>query len=154
MNQSIFDSPPWPWWMNPKYPMGRKDYFWATTGVGILAFLAWLITVFSVAYIGAMATGGGNLNLDRIPNWLGVVTLIPFVLCLVPLQYRRCKAAGIHYSIVWCVLGLSIVDGLAFSDDGYTFMTLIATLAGLFIWLAPNKMDVVRTKPDTSPRQQ
>ena len=145
--QELFES--LPWWMNPKYPMGRTDYFWASAGVGIIAILGMAATMLCIAV--AYASNAGTLftevDFENIPDWV-FASFIPWLFLLVPLQYRRCKAACIPYSVIWINMGLEIVDCLAWPDSPVTPITLFTTIIDFWILLAANKMDVVRTNPN------
>ena len=149
MNQSFFDA--LPWWMNPKYPMGRTDYFWATWGVGILLAIGYLATCFCIGVAAGFtaAANGTTFNADEIPGWMLSAALVPWFFAWVPLEYRRCKASAIPYYIVWLLMGLTIVDLFAWPDSPVTPITLFTVLIQFWIWLAPSRIEVVRTNPNS-----
>ena len=94
-----------------------------------------------------IADEGPGFDFENIPDWV-FASFIPWLFLLVPLQYRRCKAACIPYSVIWINLGLEIVDCLAWPDSPVTPITLFTTIIDFWILLAANKMDVVRTNPN------
>lgn len=116
----------------------------------MIAFLGYLATCFCIgaAYGFTAAANGTEFNVDVIPNWMISSALVPWLFLLVPLQYRRCKAAGLPYYIIWILMGLTMIDVFAWPDSPVTPITLFTALISLWIWLAPNKMDVIRANPD------
>ena len=139
-----------PWWMNPKYPMGRSDYFWISCGLLLALFLFSAITGFCIAFIDGFieayrgATGGPEFD---VPEWWFSAAGIPFLLISIPIEYRRCKAAEIPYQIIWINLGIGLVDLFGYPDDNFTVLSLVTCVLSLWIWLAPNRMEVIHEKP-------
>lgn len=131
--------------MNPKYPMGRSDYFWASMGLLLITLPPFLITCFWIVFIGSVI-GGPDFTIDALPSWWAEAALLPWLLICIPVEYRRCKAAAIPYQIIWITYGISVVDTFAYQDD-FSALRIVSAGLSLWIWLAPNRMDVVRKKP-------
>jgi len=139
MIQQLFDK--LPWWMNPKYPMGRMDYFTTGIGVGILSIIPCaLIYVFYIQIVNVEGTG------DQFVEFWKLARFIP----LIPLMLRRLKAIMWPSAVLWGNIGLGATLGFAgLSEEPIAvgFITIIDLLIGIVLLFAPNRVEVVRQKP-------
>jgi len=135
-----------PWWINPRYPMGRWDYFKTSVLLLIACGIAWLFTCLLFGVFLAYLTQDPNIW-EKISEEKIGFTFLPFLLILIPLDFRRCRAAKIPFEVVWVSLGLSICD-IVISSEGINAISLINI--GIFLWFqfAPNRMNIISSNPD------
>lgn len=130
-----------PWWLDPRLPMGRSNYFWSCMGVGISIAIPYVFIV-----IACYSLFGQDLPDD--PNeYLGLFYIIALVPSLL-LQLRRAKAAGLPLNVFWAVQGVIFV--MSFGGLGDHIITnLFAFLLGAYLLFAPNKIDPVSQNPNS-----
>ncbi len=130
-----------PWWLDPRLPMGRSNYFWSCMGVGIAIAIPYIFIV-----IACYSLFGQDLPDD--PNeYLGLFYIIALVPSLL-LQLRRAKAAGLPLNVFWTVQGVIFV--MSFGGLGDHIITnLFAFLLGAYLLFAPNKIDPVSQNPNS-----
>ena len=125
--------------------MGRSDYFWASMGLLLITVPPFFISCFWIGVIGSLI-GGPDFTIVVLPSWWAGAAYLPWLLIFIPVEYRRCKAAAIPYQIIWITYGIGVIDTFACQDD-FSALTLVSAGLSLWIWLAPNREDVVRKKP-------
>ena len=139
-----------PWWMNPRYPMGRWDYFKTSLFVIFIGFLSWLVACFAIGLLIGYLTQDPSIA-EKITEENLLATLYPFLLIQLPLNFRRARAAKIPFQVIWFTVGLDICD-LAISPD-FTIISFITGCIYLWVWIAPNRMEVISSNPDTMTRR-
>lgn len=133
-----------PWWMNPKYPMGRMDYFFATIGVSIATLIP-----FTAFYALAIYLNSSKPDPEQFGEIFGMVVLIPWIL----LALRRIKACQFPVTIFWTYLAVAFSLGLAGLHDDENVqgvITILDLILGLYLTFAPNKVEPVRLKPQAT----
>lgn len=137
--------------MDPRLPMGRWDYFWASAGVTLICFVLYLFTCTFIGFcfgLEAGLTGRIAPSAEELPSWLfntaSVICFLPNIL----LEYRRCKAAQIPYFMIWIAYTFSSI--ISFNNSAAVIQPLALTmvLIYLWIWLAPNKIEPVTKNPN------
>ena len=139
MYRTLFDR--LPWWMNPRYPMGRRDYFVASIGVSIAALIP-----FAAFYALAVYLSNSTPDGEQFGEIFGMVVLIPWIF----LALRRIKACKFPVAIFWCYMAVACSIGLAGLHDNESVAGVIGILdliLGLYLTFAPNKVEPVTSNP-------
>ena len=129
--------------MNPKYPMGRQDYFF--TGIGVAAMT---MVPFLALYAVVVSTMNDAPDVETFFEFWPLVVFLPSL----PLILRRMKACQFPLHIFWCFIAVSFAIGYA-TDDGSQangVINVLDILFSLYLLFAPNKVEPVTANPNLS----
>lgn len=129
---------------DPRIPMGRKSYFWTSMFVFIGNFAVYFIIYFLVIlFLGDATPDYLTEESAPYPAWFSFFFL-PFLIPVHLIDFRRAKAASIHYSWVWFLITLSVFDAFYFLNSP-DFLSPIARLSGIvYLWFIfrKNRLEV------------
>ena len=137
--QQLFDR--LPWWMNPKYPMGRWDFFITDIGVRLLALIPC-----AIIYVCYIQIGNVEGTANQFFEFCTGAAIIPTI----PLMLRRLKAILWPPAVLWGYIGLSFTLGLAGLSEQPVVagvITIADLLLAIVLLFAPNRVDVVSENP-------
>ena len=120
---------------DPRIPMGRKSYFLTSLVTGLTVFIVWMVFFFLIVFLLAFLLGDATpdyLTEESVPYpyWMGVF-IIPSLIPIHLLDFRRAKAASIHNAWVYLLITLSIIDCF-YSLNRSDFFSPIARIQGFF----------------------
>ena len=125
--------------LDPRIPIGRKSYFWTSIAIVIANLAVYFISYMLV--IICLGDKAPSYLVDEsvpYPYWFSFFSL-PFLIPIHLLDFRRAKAACIHYSWVWFLVALSVVDCF-YSLNSPDFISPITRLQGfIYIWFVFRK---------------
>ena len=139
MNNSIFNS--LPWWMNPKYPMGRRDYFVTSLGVALAALIPAVAFYSLFVYL-----TNSKPDAEEFGTVLGMVIIIPAI----PLMLRRIKACQFPVPVFWCYIAIAFAIGFAEVESKQvdSVIGVLDFILNAILLFAPNKVEPVTSNPN------
>ena len=129
---------------DPRIPMGRKSYFWTSIVVSIGNFAVYFLIYFLVIlFLGDMAPDYLVEESVPYPVWFAFFTL-PFLIPVHLVDFRRAKAASIHYAWVWLLITLAVFDAFYFlnSTDFFSPITRLSGIVYLWLLFRKNRLEV------------
>lgn len=135
--------------MNPRYPMGRWDYFKTSVLVSLVFHIPGALLVLLIEntlLYWYFHVEGLVIQEQTFPIlWAFLYILGAFI--LLPLHFRRARAASIPFGWIWFALGLEVCDTIITED--FSLITVVVLFIYLCILLAPNRMTIIGSNPDS-----
>ena len=139
-----------PWWLDPRLPMGRTDYFWTGFGLGCATFLvSVLISITIAGVISWFGFAEFNAQMSYIFGE-GKATGRSFIKCWVPCIGPWCcltSAVPRQRNGTQPSSGCWKVHVLQMPSMRVSAMTVIYMIAMIVLWLSPNKIEPARCAP-------